>query len=91
MDALNSADMLLLRTFRFDRRSRTLSRLDTGSQIPLGSRAIDVLGVLLERAGDLVPKDDIIQAVWPEMVVEGQSDRPYLNSASRFEYWSGGG
>ena len=83
MDALNSADMLLLGTFRFDRRSRTLSRLDTGSQIPLGSRAIDVLGVLLERAGDLVPKDDIIQAVWPEMVVEEANLTVHISTLRR--------
>jgi TolB-like protein/DNA-binding winged helix-turn-helix (wHTH) protein/Flp pilus assembly protein TadD len=83
MDALNSADLLLLGTFRFDRRSRTLSRLDTGSQIPLGSRAIDVLGVLLERAGDLVPKDDIIQAVWPEMVVEEANLTVHISTLRR--------
>ena len=83
MDALNSADMLLLGTFRFDRRSRTLSRLDTGSQIPLGSRAIDVLGVLLERAGDLVPKDDIMQAVWPEMVVEEANLTVHISTLRR--------
>jgi adenylate cyclase len=29
-----------------------------------------VLGVLVERHGDLVPKDDLIAAVWPETVVE---------------------
>jgi DNA-binding winged helix-turn-helix (wHTH) protein len=69
MDALSSADMLLLGTLRFNQRSRALFRLDTGTQISIGSRAGAVLGVLLERAGDIVPKDEIIKAVWPDTVV----------------------
>ena len=61
MAALYSADMTLLDAFRFDRRSRALFRLDTGTQIQIGSRALGVLGVLVEHAGDLVPKDEILR------------------------------
>ena len=70
MDALNSADIVLLGKFGFNQRSRALFHLNTGAQIPIGSRARTVLGVLLERAGGIVPKDEIINAVWPETVVE---------------------
>jgi TolB-like protein len=38
--------------------------------ITTGSRALDVLGVLVERPGDLVSRDAIIAAVWPATVVE---------------------
>jgi DNA-binding winged helix-turn-helix (wHTH) protein len=38
--------------------------------VAIRSRALDVLGVLVERQGRLVAKDDIISAVWPETVVE---------------------
>ena len=69
MDALNSADVLLLGTFRFDLRNRALFHLDSDAQIPIGSRALGVLGVLIEHAGDLVPKNEIMEAAWPETVV----------------------
>ncbi len=36
----------------------------------IGSRALDILGVLIERPGDLVSRDEIIEAVWPGTVVE---------------------
>lgn len=36
----------------------------------IGSRALDILGVLIERAGEVVTKDEIIAAVWPGTVVE---------------------
>jgi DNA-binding winged helix-turn-helix (wHTH) protein len=35
----------------------------------IGSRALDLLGVLVERPGDLISRDAIIAAVWPSMVV----------------------
>ena len=38
--------------------------------MPLGSRALDVLRVLVERHGQLVPKQDIMDAVWPGLAVE---------------------
>ena len=36
----------------------------------IGSRALAVLSILMARQGDLVSKDEIMQAVWPGMVVE---------------------
>ena len=73
MDGLGSADILLFEGFRFDRRAGGLFRLDEGgiaAPVALGSRALDVLGVLVERQGDLVSKDEIMEAVWPGTVVE---------------------
>jgi adenylate cyclase len=45
---------------------------ETGLRTPvhLGSRALDVLTVLVRRAGELVSKRSIIDAVWPRTVVE---------------------
>ena len=83
MDALNSSNMLLLGAFRFDHRSRALFRLDSGAQIPIGSRALGVLGVLVERAGDLVPKDEIMEAVWPETVVEDANLTVHISTLRR--------
>jgi len=38
--------------------------------VAIGSRALDVLGVLVTADGDLVSKDEIMAAVWPGTVVE---------------------
>jgi adenylate cyclase len=59
--------------FRFIVPTRELLRIgDDGSStpIPLGSRAAEVLHLLLQRHGELVSKDEIIDAVWPHMAVE---------------------
>ena len=59
--------------FRLDRRGGGLFReTDDGNPVPVaaGSRALDLLGVLVERHGDLVSKDEIMDAVWPGIVVE---------------------
>src|SRR5580700_5917531 len=36
----------------------------------MGSRALDILGVLVERPGELVSRAEIIAAVWPRTAVE---------------------
>src|SRR6201984_1441997 len=44
-----------------------------GVPVPLGSRAFDVLMVLIEAGGELVTKDEILSRVWPGIVVEEHS------------------
>jgi TolB-like protein/DNA-binding winged helix-turn-helix (wHTH) protein len=73
MDAISSTDILLLGSFRFDRRGRLLFRCaDDARYLPvsIGARALAVLSVLTERPGDLVSKDAIMQAAWPGVIVE---------------------
>ena len=70
---LGTADIFLFEEFRLDRQGEGLSRRDErGVFIPLsiGSRALDVLSVLVERAGELVTKEEIMAAVWRRTVVE---------------------
>jgi adenylate cyclase len=71
MDAQAFSDTLLFEGFRFNRRGG-LFRRDHGADAPveIGSRALDILGVLVARAGDAVSKDEIVAAVWPGRVVE---------------------
>ena len=45
--------------------------VDEKTAIPLGSRAFTILTALLERAGELVSKDALIQRAWPDTIVEG--------------------
>src|SRR3954451_15750176 len=73
MAVIASADFFLFENFRFDRRAGLLFEPDReGVFVPLvvGSRAAEVLGVLVERPGDLVTRDEIMDAVWPGTVVE---------------------
>jgi TolB-like protein len=73
MEAPSSTDCSLFGGFRLDRRSGVLLRRDErGVFAPLvmGSRALDILGVLVERPGELVSRAEIMAAVWPGTVVE---------------------
>src|SRR5258705_4043929 len=44
--------------------------LKDGATISLRPRAFDLLATLVERAGRLVTKDELLDRVWPQMVVE---------------------
>jgi DNA-binding winged helix-turn-helix (wHTH) protein len=71
MDAQTTADMFLFGDFRLDRSG--LARRDqsgTFVPIPIGSRALEILVVLVERRGELVTRDEIIKKVWPGTIVE---------------------
>jgi TolB-like protein/DNA-binding winged helix-turn-helix (wHTH) protein len=73
MDTLAANDVFLFEGFRLDRRGGGLFQADEqGGLVPvvIGSRALDILVMLVERAGDLVSKDELIAAVWPGTVVE---------------------
>jgi adenylate cyclase len=73
MDAPSSTESSLFEGFRLDRRAGVLLRRDERgvfAPIAIGSRALDILGVLVERPGDLVSRDEIIEAVWPGRTVE---------------------
>ena len=54
--------MLLFDRFRFDAANRRLT--DASGAIRLNPKAFEVLRVLLERPGELVSKDDLLDAVW---------------------------
>lgn len=44
--------------------------LEGDRSLRLGSRAFDILVVLVERAGELVSKDELRNLVWPHICVE---------------------
>jgi adenylate cyclase len=59
--------------FRFNVLTRELLRVgNRGSATPisLGSRAADLLHLFLGRPGELITKNEIMDAVWPNMAVE---------------------
>jgi len=73
MDALASSQVFLFENFRLDRHGgRLFRRVSDGAftAVAISSRGLAILGVLIERAGEVVSKDEIIAAVWPGVVVE---------------------
>src|SRR5258708_16337405 len=41
-----------------------------GAPVDVGSRAFDLLVTLVERDGHLVTKDELLERVWPKVIVE---------------------
>ncbi len=54
--------------FRLHRRERTL--LADGLKLDLGARAIDVLLALIDAGGTMVTKDELLDRVWSDVIVE---------------------
>src|SRR5215469_2297746 len=54
--------------FRLDPQSRVLTR--GGTAVPLTPKAFDVLLLLIQNAGKVVTKDELMKAVWPNSFVE---------------------
>lgn len=52
-------------------------------QIRLGSRAMSILIALVERAGDLVTKEELVRIVWPETFVEEVNLRVHISALRR--------
>jgi TolB-like protein/DNA-binding winged helix-turn-helix (wHTH) protein len=69
--SLSTTDIFEFDRFHLDRRG-LFRRDEDAAMAPMeiGSRALDVLRVLLDRPGDLVTRDEIMAAVWPGIVVE---------------------
>ena len=54
--------------FRLDSEKRVL--VHDGQPVPLAPKAAEALLVLVENAGHLVEKDDLMRRVWPDAFVE---------------------
>jgi len=48
--------------------------------IPLGTRAFDILLTLIDRAGEVVSKNELIAKVWPDVTVEEGTLRVHLSA-----------
>ncbi|WP_376717382.1 winged helix-turn-helix domain-containing protein [Bradyrhizobium sp. 62B] len=60
----------------FSLRSRLLER--DGAPVKLGSRAMDILRLLVSRAGEVVPKNEILAYAWAGLAVEEISLRVHV-------------
>src|SRR5262245_53998054 len=54
--------------FRLDARARVLFR--GGTVVPLAPKAVEILLTLIENAGKLVDKDELMKSVWADTFVE---------------------
>jgi predicted ATPase/DNA-binding winged helix-turn-helix (wHTH) protein len=57
--------------------------LESGRAVKLGARAFDLLTLLVERAGRLVSKEELISHVWPTTVVEDINLRVHVAAVRR--------
>jgi len=75
---LASGKALTFGPFRFLPAQRML--LEGDKALPLGSRALDILNLLLERHGEVVAKDEIIARVWPNIFVDESVVRTHIGA-----------
>ncbi|MBD8574539.1 helix-turn-helix transcriptional regulator [Pseudomonas syringae] len=73
--------VLLFGPYAFHVRQRQVLR--HGQPVPMGGRALDILQVLVERAGTVVTKALIIEQVWPDSVVEAINLRVHIAALRR--------
>jgi DNA-binding winged helix-turn-helix (wHTH) protein len=57
--------------------------LEGDKQVPVGSRALEILIVLLERPGALVSKQDLMSRVWPNVFVEPANLTVHISALRR--------
>src|SRR6266404_1355270 len=70
-------------SYRFSRievRPTERQLLVDGEQARLGARAFDLLLALVERRDRVVPKNELLDAVWPGLVVEENNLQVHISS-----------
>ncbi|TFH81830.1 ATP-binding protein [Pseudomonas kribbensis] len=81
LDELSSASVLRFGPYAFHLRQRLI--LEGDRQLRMGGRALDILQVLVERAGRVVSKEQLIALVWPNSVVEEINLRVHIAALRR--------
>jgi predicted ATPase/DNA-binding winged helix-turn-helix (wHTH) protein len=57
--------------------------LEDGAPVRLGSRAFDILTALVENAGELISKNDLISRVWPSTFIDENTLRVHIAGLRR--------
>ncbi len=79
--AVTADDVILFGPFRLHVAQRLVEQ--AGVELPLGGRALDILIVLIEQAGKVVSKHDLMARVWPDVTVDEGSLRVHVAVASQ--------
>jgi predicted ATPase/DNA-binding winged helix-turn-helix (wHTH) protein len=69
-------DVVSFGPFRLFATERLLKKADDSLQ--LGGRALDILITLVERAGEVVTRKELISRVWPDVIVEEANLRVHI-------------
>jgi predicted ATPase/DNA-binding winged helix-turn-helix (wHTH) protein len=75
-DGMPPQHCLTFGPFRLFAAERLLEK--EGVVVPIGSRALDVLVALLERAGDVISKKELMSRAWPDTTVDEGSLRVHV-------------
>lgn len=81
LDDFNPASVLRFGPYAFHVRQRLI--LNGDQPVRVGSRALDILQVLVERGGRVVTKEQLIAQVWPTSVVEEINLRVHIAALRR--------
>src|SRR5258708_5310328 len=73
-----SATRLRFGPFELNVAERSLKKVN--QVLPLGGRAYDILIALLEKAGEVVPKAELMAKAWADVTVEEGSLRVHLSA-----------
>ena len=57
--------------------------LEGDKPVPLGSRALEILIALLERPGELVTKEELMNLIWPNVFVEPANLTVHISALRR--------
>ena len=74
-------DVLAFGPFQFDTRTRRLSR--DGEPVALSARQLDLLHLLVAKAGQVLSKDALIEAAWQDVAVTDNSLEQAISSLRR--------
>jgi len=75
-DNLRTNDVASFGPFRLFMAERLLEK--AGEPLELGNRALDILITLVERAGEVVTRKELISRVWPDVIVEEANLRVHI-------------
>lgn len=73
-----AADLVSFGPFVLDLAERRLK--DRDSELRLGGRALDLLIALIERSGEVVSHNELLERVWPGMQVDESSLRVHMSA-----------
>src|SRR6266851_10148571 len=76
-DNLRTNDVASFGPFRLLIAERLLEK--AGEPLELGGRALDILITLVERAGEVVTRKELISRVWPDVIVEEANLRVHIS------------
>src|SRR3984885_5357448 len=64
--------------FELSTGERVLRR--NGQAVPLGGRALDILIYLAKRPGEVIAKQELMDHVWPDVIVEEENMRAHVTA-----------